>query len=77
MNKAELLVKIEQVKKERKILAQEYWEKVDNNPNFDPNKPQYRELDRELEAKSWAKECEHVDLDHQLRMILIKEPSNI
>jgi hypothetical protein len=70
MNEQELIAKINEIQKERDVISKEYFDKVDDNPDFDPTRD--REIEAELEGRSWATESEQHEYKHQLRILQIK-----
>ena len=51
---------------ERKALAEENYQLCDRD-----DAPYNKKLEDEMEAKMWAKECEHVSVAHDIRIINI------
>ena len=58
-----LIAKIAKVKKERAELAELNWQLYDQFDHVDA------EGEREMEARMWAQECIHIELEHQLLML--------
>ena len=51
---------------ERKVLAEENYQLCDRD-----GAPYNKELEDEMEAKMWAKECEHVNVVQHIRILNI------
>ncbi len=51
---------------QRKVLAEENYQLCDR-----PGVPYNKELEDKMEAKMWAKECEHVNVVHHIRILNI------